>query len=59
MNITIERLMQKIGHLTIAQELLFEEVTKIKEAFKAEIAKLESEGKTDVTEVLTRLKALL
>jgi hypothetical protein len=64
-NITIERLMAKVGHLSIAQDLLLEEnatlreAAKVKEAIKAEIAKLESEGKTDTVEVLTRLKALL
>lgn len=65
MNITIERLMAKVGHLSVAQDLLLEEnamlreAAKVKEVLKAEIAKLESEGKTDIVEVLTRLKALL
>jgi hypothetical protein len=65
MNTTIERLMAKVGHLSVAQDLLLEEnamlreAAKVKEAIKAEIAKLESEGKTDIGEVLNRLKALL
>jgi hypothetical protein len=65
MNITIERLMAKVGNLSVVNDLLVEEnvvlreAAKVKEAIKAEIAKLESEGKTDIVEILTRLKALL
>ena len=57
--------MAKVGHLSISQDLLLEEnatlreAAKIKETIKAEIAKIVSEGKTDVAEVLNRLNALL
>jgi regulator of replication initiation timing len=65
MNITIERLFQKIGNLHVSQDLLIEEnvalreAAKVRDAIKAEIAKLESEGETVVTNVLDRLKKLL
>ena len=65
MNITIDQLMAKIGRLHVSQDLLAEEnaalreAVKVKEAIKAEIIKLESEGESTVANVLARLKALL
>jgi translation initiation factor 6 (eIF-6) len=65
MNITIERLMAKVGNLSVVNDLLVEEnaalkeIAKVKEAIKVEIAKLESEGESVAANVLARLKALL
>lgn len=64
MNITIDRLMAKIGHLTVGQELLIEENTalrealKIADAIKAEIEKIEKDGENVVSAVLTRIHAV-
>lgn len=62
MNVTIERLFEKIGRLHLSQDLLVEEnavLKAVQEAIKAEIAKIEKEGETVVTNVLDRLKKLL
>jgi hypothetical protein len=65
MNITIERLMAKVGNLSVVNDLLVEEnaalkeIAKVKESIKVEIAKLESEGESVAANVLARLKALL
>lgn len=69
MNITIEQLFQKIGHLHVTQDLVMAENTALKaaqEALKAEIAKIEKDAesleetaKGYVTGVITRVKKLL
>lgn len=62
MNITIERLFEKIGRLQLSQELLIEEnavLIAVKVALKAEIEKIEKDGETIVSNALDRLKKLL
>jgi hypothetical protein len=65
MNITIERLMAKVGHLSVAQDLLIEENAALKEelkvveAIKDELAVIEKDGESAVANVLERLKKLL
>jgi regulator of replication initiation timing len=62
MNVTIERLFEKIGRLHLSQDLLVEENMALKvakEAIRAEVEKIEKEAETDVSKVLARLKILL
>ncbi len=65
MEIKVEQLLAKIGHLVVSQDLIIAENTalkealKVKDAIKAEIAKLESEGEAVVANALERLKKLL
>jgi regulator of replication initiation timing len=62
MNVTIERLFEKIGRLHLSQDLLVEENMALKvakEAIRAEVEKIEKEAETDVSKVLVRLKTLL
>lgn len=66
MNITIERLFEKIGRLHLSQDLLMEEnaaLKAVKEALTAEIAKIEKDAESleEVTkgyakEILDRIK---
>lgn len=65
MEITIERLFERIGRLHVSQDLLFEEnmvlreAVKVKDVIKTEIEKIEKEGEAVVSNVLDRLKKLL
>jgi len=70
MNVTIERLFEKIGRLHLSQDLLIEEnnvvkaenaalkeALKIADAVKAEIEKIGKDGENVGSAVLTRIKA--
>jgi len=70
MNITIEQLFQKIGHLHVSQDLLAAENAVVKvenaalkealrfyDAVKTEIEKIEKDGETVASAVLTRIHA--
>lgn len=62
MNVTIERLYEKLGRLHFSQQLLIDEHDALKAvvaAVKAELEKIEKDAEMDVSKVLARIKSLL